>query len=104
MYSFRFAACAILAAVLGAQTPAPESTAGSQPDLQALSAATRALRRTSAVSDEVKSKADKLLAEAQPLQASGASGEARRRYAGAYALLRGGSWDARQEFAWSLAL
>jgi dienelactone hydrolase len=92
---------ALLAAVtLGAQTP-PELASAQQPDLQTLSTSVRALRRASTVSDDVKAKADKLTAEAQ---ATGQSGEARRRMANAYVLLKGQSWDEKQEYAWSLAL
>src|SRR5580700_11081227 len=85
---------------LSAQTPAPEVTAAQQPDLQALTTAVRALRRTSKASDEVKAQADKLIADAQ----SGQNGESRRRLANAWTLLKGEQWDAKQEFAWSLAL
>ena len=84
-----------------AQTPAPELTPAQQPDLQTLSTAVRALRRTSTASDEAKSKADKLIAEAQ---AGGQNGEAHRKMANAYALLKAQPWDERQEYAWSLAL
>ena len=104
MFGIRMFLGVTLASALLAQTPAPALQAGSQIDLQALSAATRALRRTSTASDESKSKADKLLSESQPLQASGQGGEARRRLANAYQLLKGEAWDAKQEFAWSLTL
>ncbi|MES1258814.1 MAG: hypothetical protein ABUS51_10300, partial [Acidobacteriota bacterium] len=95
-------AAALLAVItLGAQPQPREITAAQQPELQVIAAAVRALRRTSTVSDEVKAKADQLSAEAQ---AGGMNGEARRRMANAYALLKGQSWDEKQEYAWSLAL
>jgi len=89
-----------------AQTPAPapDLSPAQQPDLQALSTATRALRRTATVADDVKAKADKLLADAQLMQTNGQTAEARRRIAQAWVLLKGQNWDAKQEFAWSLAL
>jgi poly(3-hydroxybutyrate) depolymerase len=88
-------------ATLGAQAPPPELTSAQQPDLQTLSGAVRSLRRTSTASDETKAKVDKLTAEAQ---AAGQTGEARRRMANAYALLKGQVWDEKQDYAWSLAL
>ena len=95
-----------LGIALVAQTPAPapDLSPASQPALQALSTAIRGLRGTSTASDDAKSKAEKLVADAQPLQASGQTAEARRRLAQAYVLLKGKTWDAKQEFAWSLAL
>ncbi|MDP9169027.1 MAG: hypothetical protein M3N54_00300 [Acidobacteriota bacterium] len=86
-------AALMAATVLSSQTPAPEIGPAAQPDLQTFSQAVRTLRRTGAASDEVKAKADKLLAEG-----------GRRGVAGAYALLSGKPWDEKQEFAWSLVL
>ena len=83
------------------QPAAPEISAAQQPDLQALSAAVRSLRRTSAVSGEVKAKANTLISEAQ---AVGMNGEGRRRMSNAYVLLKGQAWDEKQQYAWSLAL
>ena len=57
-----------------------------QLDTQALSASVRTLRRTAQVSDEVKAKADKLIADSQ-------TGDTRRRMANALALLKGETWD-----------
>jgi len=85
----RAAAAALLAAVtLAAQAP---------PDLQTLTTSVRALRRTSTAPDEAKAKADKLIAEAQ-------TGDAHRKLAEAWVLLKGETWDAKQEYAASLAL
>ena len=64
----------------------------------------RTLRTSSTASAEAKAAAQKLATEAQPLQFSGGAGEARRKLANAYTLLKGGTWDAKQEYAWSLAL
>lgn len=83
-------------AALSAQARAPELNPASQPDSQTLATAVRALRRTSTASDEVKAKADKLIAEAAT--------DGRRKLSNAWVLLKGGEWDAKQEFAWSLAL
>ena len=100
----RVACALIFAGVVFAQAPAPEVTAGSQPELQALAAAARGARQASTAGADAKAQAEKLMTEAQAMQAAGATGEARRRYAGALTLLKGGTWDARQEYAWSLAL
>jgi len=84
----------VSAVLLSAQTPgiSPER----QPDYQALSAAVRTLRRAGG-SPEV----DKLISES----AAGISrGEARRKLANAWVLLKGGAWDQKQEYQWSLAL
>jgi len=93
------AAVGVAATVLAAQTPAgiaPER----QPDYQALSSAVRTLRRT-ATGEALTSQADKLIADS----ASGIPrGEARRKLANAWVLLQGKSWDAKQEYQWSLAL
>jgi predicted esterase len=92
MRGIQLGSAALLAAfALTAQTP----------DLPALSAAVRAMRATSKVSDDVKAKAAALATEAQAL---GQTGEAHRRLAEAYTLLKGESWDGRQEYASSLAL
>jgi dienelactone hydrolase len=79
---------------LCAQTPgiSPER----QPDYQALSAAVRTLRRAGG-SPEV----DKLISEST---AGIPRGEARRKLANAWVLLKGGAWDQKQEYQWSLAL
>ena len=95
------AAALFAATALSAQTPAPEITSARQPDLQTLSTAVRGLRRASTAADDVKAKADKLIADAQ---AAGQTGEARRRMANAYVLLKGHPWDDKQDYAWSLAL
>lgn len=84
---------ALFAGVLTAQTPTADLTAQA-----------RALRQTSTASAEAKAKADTLLSDVQRLQASGSSGEARRHAANALALLKGETWDAKHEFAASLAL
>ena len=86
-------AALLAVALLNAQPPAPEINPAAQPELQAFTQAVRTLRRTSAASDDVKAKADKLLAEG-----------GRRNAASAYALLTAKTWDEKQEFAWSLAL
>jgi dienelactone hydrolase len=75
--------------------------AAQQRDIPSLSAAVRALRGASKAGDDVKAKVEALVSEAQ---AAGQSGEARRRLANAYVLLKGQPWDDKQEFAWSLAL
>jgi dienelactone hydrolase len=96
MRIIRTTSATLLAAfVLCAQTPSP------RPDLQALPATVRALRGTSRVSDDVKAKAATLASEAQ---ASGQTGEAHRKLAEAYTLLKGEPWDNKQEYVWSLAL
>ena len=84
---------AIFSAVLAAQTSTPE-----------LISSARALRQTSTANADTKAKADALLSEAQGLQTSGASGEARHSVARALALLKGETWDTKQEFVWSLTL
>jgi predicted esterase len=93
-----------IAGTISAQPAPPDLTPATQPATQALSAALRGLRSRSTATDDAKAKAGKLIAEAQPLQVSGQSGEARRRLAQAYVLLKGQEWDAKQEYAWSLAL
>lgn len=81
------------ASVLSAQPPADEIQPSAQPELQAFSTALRGLRRNSTASDEVKARADKLIAEG-----------GRRAMANAYVLLGGKNWDDRLEYAWSLVL
>jgi dienelactone hydrolase len=96
------AAAALYAALtLNAQTPPPEISPSQQPDLTTLGAAVRAWRAASQAAEAVKAEADKLISESQ---AAGQTGEARRQLAHAGLLLEGRSWDAPQEFAWSLAL
>jgi predicted esterase len=99
--SIRIVAAASLAVtILGAQTPAPGIAPERQPDYQALSSAVRALRRA-ATGEALTAQADKLIADS----GSGIPrGEARRKLANAWVLLKGGSWDAKQEYQWSLAL
>ena len=67
-----------------------------QPDYQALSNAVRTLRRAGGNSD-----VDKLISESA---AGIPRGEARRKLANAWVLLKGGAWDQKQEYQWSLAL
>jgi dienelactone hydrolase len=93
MYTKQIILGAIFNALLAAQTSTQELTASA-----------RALRQTSTANADAKAKADALLSEAQRLQTSGAGGEARRRAANALALLKGETWDSKQEFAWSLTL
>ena len=96
---------AFIAGTVSAQTaPLPDLTPASRPAAQAISPAIRGLRGRSTASDEAKAIADKLIAEAQALQMSGQGAEARRRVAEAYVLLKGQTWDAKQEYACSLAL
>lgn len=90
----------VAASVLSAQTPAPGIAPERQPDYQGLSAAVRALRRT-ATAQALTEQVDKLVAESG---AGIARGEARRKLANAWVLLKGGSWDSQQEYQWSLAL
>ncbi len=92
-------AALLAAAVLGAQPTAPGITPERQPDYQALSGAVRTLRRSAA--PDVAAQVDKLVSEAGP---GVARGEARRKLANAWALLKGESWDRKAEFQWSLAL
>jgi predicted esterase len=92
-------ACPLCVMVLAAQTPAPNLAPDRQPDYQALSSAVRTLRRTA--TGDAAAQADKLIAES----GSGIPrGEARRKLANAWVLLKGGAWDAKQEYQWSLAL
>ncbi len=75
-----------------------------QPGVQTLAASVRAMRRASSAAEPVKTEVDKLLSDAVSLQSSGQNGEARRRLTKACSLLSGKAWDARQEYACSLAL
>lgn len=87
-------AALVSAVLLCAQTSgiSPER----QPDYQALSAAVRTLRRAGGNPE-----ADKLISESA---AGMPRGEARRKLANAWVLLKGGTWDQKQEYQWSLAL
>jgi len=92
------AACAAAAVVL-AQPAVPGITPEHQPDYQALAAAVRTLRRSA--NADVAAQVEKLIADAN----SGIPrGEARRKMANAWTLLKGAAFDARQEYQWSLAL
>jgi len=94
------AAASLAVTILSAQTPAPGITPVRQPDYQTLSSAVRTLRRT-ATGEALTAQADKLIADS----ASGIPrGEARRKLANAWVLLKGGVWDTKQEYQWSLAL
>lgn len=88
------------------QGPAPNRplTPGDQPDAQNLSRTVQALRRNASVSAAAGAEADKLLEEAAALLQINQTGEARRRLAHAQAVVTGKTWDAREEFLWSLAL
>lgn len=89
----------VITMVLGAQTAAPGIAPERQPDYQALSSAVRTLRRTT-TGDALAAQVDKLIAESSGIPRS----EARRKLANAWVLLKGGYWDAKQEYQWSLAL
>ena len=96
----------VVVMVLGAQTPAPGIAPERQPDYQALSTAVRTLRRAATIGalttqDAIATQVDKLVAESG---AGIARGEARRKLANAWVLLKGGAWDKKQEYQWSLAL
>jgi len=94
-----FLAVTLTSAMLLAQgPPAPTLTPGRQVDTPTMSRAVQALRGSSTASDAAKSSADKLIAEASQ------SGDARRKLAGAWSLLSNKTWDAREEFIWSLSL
>lgn len=101
MHIARCIAAALLAAGIVSAQSSPAITQASQPDIQTLSTAVRALRRTAPVSDEIRAKADQLIAEAGP--GRGGS-DSRHKLANAWILLQGESWDQKQEYAWSLAL
>jgi len=88
------------ATLLTAQSPAPAIAPERQPDYQALSSAVRALRRAT-TAQPLAEQVDKLIGESG---AGVARGEARRKLANAWVLLKSGSWDKQQEFQWSLSL
>ena len=73
-------------------------------DLDQLATAIAQLRAASSLPAAQKAQADRELAAAQAALAAGRGGEARRAYAHAAALLLDGSWDARAEFAASIAI
>jgi poly(3-hydroxybutyrate) depolymerase len=75
-----------------------------QADPASLTKQVQKLRGEATISTDVKAQVDKLLAEANNLQTTGRRGEACRPLAHALTLLNGRTWDAREEFAWSLAL
>jgi dienelactone hydrolase len=96
----RIVSAALVAAMLvGAQTPER------QLDYQSLSMAVRTLRRAGGTDDRAASsvnpEVDKLVSESA---AGIPRGEARRKLANAWVLLKGEVWDKRQEYQWSLAL
>jgi poly(3-hydroxybutyrate) depolymerase len=94
------AAAGLAAVVLGAQPAPPGISPERQPDFQALSAAVRALRRAAA-NEALTAQVDRLIAESGT---ASSRGEARQKLANAWVLLKGGDWDKKQEFQWSLAL
>jgi hypothetical protein len=96
----------LAALTLCAQGPAPNRplAAGDQPDIQTLVRTVQALRRTASLGAAAGSQADKLLEEATALLQNAQTGEARRKVAHAQALITGKTWDAKEEFLWSLAL
>lgn len=95
-------AVALLAVSTWAQNPA--APADPQTDTTALPAAARNLARSSKAADDVKSQAEKLIAEGTAMQSSGQLGEMRRKLGNAIALLKGEAWDPKAEVAWSLAM
>jgi poly(3-hydroxybutyrate) depolymerase len=84
--------------------PARPLTPSDQPEAQALSASVQALRRTAQLSPSAAPQADKLLEESAALLRIGQTGEARRKLTHAQAIVTGKTWDAKDEFLWSLAL
>src|SRR5687768_10776575 len=94
----------VAALTLGAQGPTPNRplTAGDQADVQTLSRTVQGLRRSAQLSGAAASQADKLLEDAAALLRVNQTGEARRKLANAQALIIGKTWDAREEFLWSL--
>lgn len=95
----------VVACRASAQTTAPAADPaavrpGGQANIAALSQAVRETLRTARVGESVRAEVNRLIAESAALP----PGEARRRLAHALVLARGEEWDARQEFAWSLAL
>ena len=120
----RGAGTLLLAALLG-MAPRPDAaqglpTATAAPTAERLAAATQAwrsaqdldqiaaalaqLRAASGLPPAQKAQADRELAAAQGALAAGGGGEARRAFAHAAALLLGETWDARSEFAASIAI
>ncbi len=96
----RLVSAALLATVvLAAQPAAPGIAPERQPDYQALSAAVRTLRRA-ATDATLTAQVDKLVSDSAGI----ARGEARRKLANAWVLLKGEPWDKKQEYQWSLAL
>src|SRR5579863_4901380 len=87
------------AAVVYAQPAAPGISPERQPDYQSLSAAVRTLRRSA--TGDVATQVDKLVSEAGP---GATRGEARRKLANAWTLLKSEPWDKKAEYQWSLAL
>ena len=101
----------ILSGVLAALTlaaqpggPAKPLAPSDQPDLQTLSRAVQSLRQASKAGPADTAEADKLIAGATELMRANQTGEARRRLAHAQSLVTGRPWDAREDYAWSLAL
>jgi poly(3-hydroxybutyrate) depolymerase len=95
--------------VIGVSAVNAQSSASNPPRLQpqadpaTLTQQVQKLRVAAKVDSEVKAQVDKLVAEASSLQSAGRRGEAGRPLAHALTLLNGRTWDAREEFAWSLA-
>jgi predicted esterase len=109
MFLLRLLPVALLAFVCVADLDAQPPNAGPpklqpQVDPTNLTQQVQKVRGAATVSPEVKALVDKLLAEAMALQAAGRRGEACRPLAHALTLLNGRTWDAKEEFAWSLAL
>ena len=88
---------AILSAT-GQTLPTPEQ----QPDTLTLATSLRLAMQSAPAA--LRENANRMVAESNDLQRAGRTGEMRRKLAQAVALLHGQSWDAKQEFAWSLAL
>jgi dienelactone hydrolase len=93
-----FLLASVAAAVAAAQPAAPGISPERQPDYQALSGAVRTLRRSA--TGDVASQVDQLVSQAGAVS----RGEARRKLANAWALLKGQSWDRKAEYQWSLTL
>ena len=95
------------ALILGAQgrnAPSGPMNPNQQPEVQALSQSVQALRRAAQLNATAGAQADKLLQDAASLMQAGQTGEARRKLANAQAVITGKTWDAKEEFAWSLAI
>jgi poly(3-hydroxybutyrate) depolymerase len=93
---------ALLPVSVWAQSIAPP--ADPQTDTVGLPAAARNLTRITKAADDVKTQAEKLIAEGTALQSSGQLGEMRRKLGTAITLLKGETWDQKTEVAWSLAM